>query len=111
MAVVIAFIARLPLCKHVCQILFVIQIWRPLNIKALFRTLFKRAHSERGLVLWAVIEVDSDWLMSIIAFLSCLSRNVCVHEASLDGGWRFVLYWLVIFVIRYPLYVISSQFN
>ena len=53
MTVVTAFIARLPLCRHVqcvCQILFVIQIWRPLNSKALFRTLFTRAHSKSGLV-------------------------------------------------------------
>ena len=49
MALLKAYIARLPLCKHVCQILFVIQIWRPLNCEALFRTLFTRAHSKRGL--------------------------------------------------------------
>ena len=60
---------------------------------------------------WAVIEFDSDWSMLIIAFLSCLSCYVCVQKAYLDGRWRFVISGLVIFVIRYPLFVISSSIS
>lgn len=46
--------------------------------------------------------------MLIVAFLGCISCSVCLHTAYLDGGRIFVISGIVIFVIRYPDFVISS---
>jgi len=74
---------------------------------ATVKTNYKRALKARSCFA-AAIDVESDWMMLIVAFLSCISCSVYVHKAYLDGGRRFVISRLVIFVIRYPLFVISD---